>query len=296
MSHDEQLAWEARAGKPAAAAAFAAAVLGFAGWLLYQTVIADAEDGTDGFLAALDENATAFMAAGGLQVASLLLLVPALLYLFRAIRYRRPELKQTAAVLAVLGAVGFAITTVIQQLALLDVARDFFPFDIPDDLSGLTGDDYAEAVDPEKAAEERVRDKVTPALLGLGQGATFALAFAVVMIAVNAMRVGLLSRFMGVLGVGMGVMFVIPFGVQPILQLFWLAAVGAIFLDRWPGGRGPAWQTGEPIPWPGSGEQREEIERRRAEREGAEAPEPEPEPEPAPQTTRTSRKRKKKRR
>jgi hypothetical protein len=172
----------------------------------------------------------------------------------------------------------------------VDVARDFFPFEIPDGFEDLTGDEYAEAVDPDKAAEERVRDELSPALQGLGLGATFALAFSVVMLAVNAMRVGLLSRFMGVLGIGMGVMFVIPFGVQPILQLFWLAALAAMFIGRWPGGRGPAWETGEPIPWPSGG-------RQRGEPEPALQPEPEPEPEPDPQTPRpASRKRKRKRR
>jgi hypothetical protein len=110
------------------------------------------------------------------------------------------------------------------------------------------------------------------------------------------MRAGLLSRFMGILGIFVGVLLVIPLGVQ-ILQLFWFAALGLLFLDRWPGGRGPAWQTAEAIPWPGAAEQREEIERRRAEREGiVEAP-PETEPEveagdPRP----TSRKRRKKKR
>jgi hypothetical protein len=80
-----------------------------------------------------------------------------------------------------------------------------------------------------------------------------------------------------------------------ILQLFWFAALGMLFLDRWPGGRGPAWQTGEAIPWPGAAEQREEIERRRAEREGLiEAP-PEPEAEAAEPRPKSRKRRKKQR-
>ncbi|MDQ3992517.1 MAG: DUF4386 family protein, partial [Actinomycetota bacterium] len=276
MSHDEQLAWEARAGKPAAIVAFAAAVLGFAGYVLSQTIIASSDDGADGFLKEVDERSSDFIAAGALQAASFLLLIAPLLYLFRASRHRRPELSPTAAVLLVLGALTLAVMTVVQQFKLLDIARDFFPFEIPDDAGELRGDAYAEAVDPEEAAEERISDELGAVVPGFIAGGTLALAFAVVMISVNSMRVGLLSRFMGVLGIGVGVMLVIPFGVQPILQLFWLGAVAAILLDRWPGGRGPAWQTGEAIPWPGAAEQREEIERRRAERE----PEPEPEPEP----------------
>jgi hypothetical protein len=111
------------------------------------------------------------------------------------------------------------------------------------------------------------------------------------MIALNAMRAGLLSRFMGILGIFVGILLVIPLGI-PILQLFWFGALGLLLLNRWPGGRGPAWQTGEAMPWPGAAEQREEIERRRAEREGVQEPPAESEPE---EERPASRKRRKKR-
>ena len=291
MSTEEQLAWEARAGKPAAIAAFAAGVIGFTSWLLYQSAISDRDDGTDGFLKAISDDPSTFITSGVLQSIGLLLLIPPLVYFARAIRARRPEFSQAATILVVLGALGFAISTVVQQLVLRDVADDFFPFQIPDDASSLSGDAYAEAVDPEKAAEEAIRDDLPPVVSGLGLGATFALAFAIVMIAMNAMRVGLLSRFMGVLGIGMGVMLILPLGVQPLLQLYWLSALGFLFLGRWPsGGRGPAWETGEPIPWPSAADRRAPPEE--------EAGEPERTPEPAePESPKpASRKRKKKRR
>jgi hypothetical protein len=56
---------------------------------------------------------------------------------------------------------------------------------------------------------------------------------------------------MGILGVIVGVLLVIPILGPPIVQFFWLVALALIFLDRWPGGgRGPAWESGEAIPWP----------------------------------------------
>ena len=290
MTSDEQLAWEARAGKPAAIAAFGAGLIAFGAWAMYQSAIADREDGTDGFLKAINEDPSTFVTSGILQAIGFLLLIPPLLFLARAIRARRQEFSQTATVLVILGALGFAISTVVQQLVLKSVADDFFPFQIPDDVSNLSGDAYAEAVDPEKAAEEAIRDDLPPVVSGLGLGATFALAFAIVMIAMNAMRTGLLSRFMGILGIAMGVMLILPLGIQPLLQLFWLSALGLLFLGRWPGaGRGPAWETGEPIPWPSAADRLAPPEQ---------AAEPEPEPEPAePETPRrASRKRKKKRR
>jgi hypothetical protein len=103
------------------------------------------------------------------------------------------------------------------------------------------------------------------------------------------MRAGLLSRFMGVLGVILGALFVLPLIASPIIQLFWLIALGALFMNIWPGGgRGPAWETGEAVPWPAA------HERYIEDADG----EPEPEPEPAAVTTaqRSSRKRKKKKR
>ena len=32
--------------------------------------------------------------------------------------------------------------------------------------------------------------------------------------------------------------------------MFWTVALGVLFLDRWPNGRGPAWSVVEAIPWP----------------------------------------------
>ena len=277
MSHDEQLAWEARAGKPVAVASFGAAVAAIAAGVYLPLALSNSEDGADGLLQSADLEPSDFVVAGVLQALGLLLLVPALLYLFRATRYRNQQVMPAAAVLAVLGAVTLAVITVLRQLELIDIAHGFFP-------------EKADVPDVEQAAEDHIEDELSPALQGIGLGGSIALAFAVIMIALNAMRAGLISRFMGILGIFVGVVLVIPLGVQ-ILQLFWFAALGLLFLDRWPGGRGPAWQTGEAIPWPGAAAQREEIERRREEREPPEEPEPEPEtPRPA------SRKRRKKRR
>jgi hypothetical protein len=88
----------------------------------------------------------------------------------------------------------------------------------------------------------------------------------VILIANHARRVGLMSNFIGILGIIVGVLMVLPiFGSLPIVQLFWFGALAALFLDRWPGGRGPAWETGEADPWPTAQEIREQ---RDAEAEG----------------------------
>jgi hypothetical protein len=246
--------------------------------LYLNVALSDRESGADGALRSADQESSDFIVQGVLQGIGLLLLIPVLLYLFRAARYRRPQTPPAAAVLAVLGGVTLAAGTVLRQLEIIDIAHDFFP------------EEAAKANDVEEEAEDFIRDNLSPALQGVSLGGALALAISMVMISLNAMRAGLLSRFMGILGIFVGVFLVIPLGL-PIVQLFWFAALGMLFLDRWPGGRGPAWETGEDIPWPSAADAR--LER-------AEEPEPEPEPEAAPKAEPSeprpaSRKRKKRR-
>src|SRR5205823_7093693 len=104
----------------------------------------------------------------------------------------------------------------------------------------------AGSVKTNKHAEDVLRNATT-AVAGLSLAASIATGLGTVLVSLNAMRAGLLSRFMGVLGIILGVLFVLPLIASPIIQLFWLLALGLLFLGNWPGaGRGPAWETGEP--------------------------------------------------
>src|SRR5205085_709752 len=116
-------------------------------------------------------------------------------------------------------------------------------------------DDFARGtIHTKKHADDVIRHG-TQALSGAFFAARVMLGFGFGMIALNAMRAGLLSRFMGVLGVILGALFALPILPAPPLQIFWLAAVGFLFSGRWPGyGRGPAWDSGEEIPWPSAAE------------------------------------------
>jgi hypothetical protein len=125
--------------------------------------------------------------------------------------------------------------------------------------------------------------------------ASLALGLGWVVICLNAMRVGLLTRFMGVLGIICGALIVLPIlSPLPIVQTFWLGAMALLLLGRWPNGVPPAWSTGEATPWPSQQEAREARRR---------AAEPDPEPDPEPETPSgdgrahpSSRKKKRKRR
>jgi hypothetical protein len=103
--------------------------------------------------------------------------------------------------------------------------------------------------------------------------ASLALGLGWVVICLNAMRVGLLTRFMGVLGIICGALIVLPIlSPLPIVQTFWLGAMALLLLGRWPNGVPPAWKTGEAQPWPSQQEVRDARRR-------AAAPESEPAPE-----------------
>jgi hypothetical protein len=90
--------------------------------------------------------------------------------------------------------------------------------------------------------------------------------------------------------------------VANVLMAFWLGAAGSLFLGNWPGGRGPAWESGEPDPWPTAAERRglapSPEDDPGAGTSGAAnggGPSTPPEPEPMPDRP-SSRKRKRKRR
>jgi len=120
-----------------------------------------------------------------------------------------------------------------------------------------------------------------------------------VMVSLSAMRVGLLTKFLGYLGIIAGVLTIIPLVPIPIVEAYWLLALAYLFSGRWPSGVPPAWSSGRAEPWPRA--QRGERQARQPlfGRRGAPAPEPAAEPvgAPTPGSTRsTTPKRKRKRR
>ena len=94
---------------------------------------------------------------------------------------------------------------------------------------------------------------------------SFALLFGLAVTSLNAMRVGLLTRFMGILGMIVAATFLLPLDQLGIIRSLWLRALGALLLGRWPSGVPPAWSTGEAVPWPTQQDAREARARARAE-------------------------------
>ena len=104
------------------------------------------------------------------------------------------------------------------------------------------------------------------------------------LVSLNAMRTGLLTRFMGALGIVVGIFQIIAVGGSlPLVQTFWLVVLAVLFAGRRPGGDPPAWRTGKAEPWPTA---QEAAAARRASQETAAPAEPEPDPEPEPEPVR----------
>ena len=235
MADEAQLQWEKRAGRPAAAAAFAAGALLVAGAVVRQGVALTGRPGDSReLLRAVEEEPSALVASGILQGLSFLALGAVLWYLFKATRSRRGELPGWLLPVIVVGPLLFAAAGVAGDLARVDAADEF----------------AASGAPVEERADDLLEERSGVAT-ALGLAGTLGLSFALVFVSINAMRVGLLSRFMGVLGAIVGALYVLPLLTGPYpVELFWVLALGVLFLGRWPGGRGPAWETGEAIPWP----------------------------------------------
>ena len=90
------------------------------------------------------------------------------------------------------------------------------------------------------------------------------LAVGFVMVSLNAMRVGLLTRFLGFLGIIGGVLTLFVITPVPIVQFYWLAAVAYLFTGRWPSGVPPAGRSGRAERWPSAQQARQQQARARA--------------------------------
>jgi hypothetical protein len=304
---EDHLAWEARQRTPAAIAAAVAGVFIFMGTVWRGLALSDLP--RNGILEAIDL-ATRPGAIGGAeslkvdtyevfddQAASVLgssvvvsigylALGWALTFLAVAARARRPEMPRLLVYLPLTAGILQALATLLSAFATNRAISDF-----------LSGDRTVDTADDVTTSGVGVFAQL------IGLPGALGLALALVLVGLNAMRVGLLTRFMGVLAIITGVLQILPFGGPlPVIQSFWLVMLALLISGRWAGGHPPAWRTGNAEPWPSSAEVREQRRRAAAERRGEvyEPPEPqEREPSPVtagPSPSASARKRKRKRR
>jgi hypothetical protein len=259
---------EERERLPAAIAAIASGGLALVGFVLLQTAGRNRPNNDPGKVLHYNDHAAQILA--GNVVVSLAALASgyALLYLYKATKGRRPQTINAARVCAIAGPVILAITQIAVQVVLLRKAHDF----------ATTGSQTYEG------AKHILDDGTITALASIALAGQLALGFAFVIISLNSMRAGLLTRFMGILGIIVGVLLVLPVAPSPIVQTVWLISLGFLFLGRWPNGVPPAWSSGEETPWPSQQELRERAQAEKAAERGEDLLEPgdDDEREPAP--------------
>lgn len=205
-----------------------------------------------GQLRHIGENQLEYAAGPLLSALGALFIFVVLAFLYRATRARGGQLSQVALIAIAVGAVTYAVGT-----GVVGVVRVIEGGNLAADA---TNSDALDAIGSGPIVAGTILQ-----LLG-----SLSLGFAFVLVALHAMRVGLLTRFMGILGMIAGATFVLPLDQQGIIRAFWLGAVGFLIAGRWPSPV-PAWTSGEAEPWPSAREARDA----RAAARGGPAPAPE---------------------
>jgi hypothetical protein len=167
-----------------------------------------------------------------------------LLLLVDATRFRRPGSWSGTRPLVLFGGVAVALVSIGHQIlsAILThrfaIGHDFSNHAVDNALTKGTANEISDYLD---------------LVAGL------ALAVGMITAMVNAMRVGLLARWVGVLGIFTGVLIFLPIGGETleVVPAFWLVAMGLLYAERWPNGDPPAWASGESRPWPSRVAQRD---------------------------------------
>ncbi len=191
----------------------------------------------------ISHHAFPLIAGGALAAIGFGALTLVLLVLVDATRFRRPQSFRAARSLVLFGGSGAALVSVARQV-----------------IGAVQTHAFAVSSDHSIHAAEQALTTGSANVLAdyVGLLATFALTVGMIATMINALRVGLLVRWMAFLGMFAAILIAFPFGGEEleIVQAFWMVMIGVMFSDRWPKGLPPAWPTGEAQPWPSQGELR----------------------------------------
>lgn len=233
------LAWEERWALPVALAALLAVLLSVAGTVLLAKAIGGS-NGEAEYLRQVDQHRADQLVASILQAIGAALLAAPLVYLFRADQARSPKVRGQLIGLIVVAPIFIALFNVLVGVSTLHAATDF----VGKAIAGTS--DHADEV-----AKESI-DNAPLQALAAGFGIAGRLGFIVAMFysCLYGLRTGLLTRFWGSLGMALAaVSFLFP-----QFAVLWFIYLGLLIAGWIPGGRPPAWASGEAIPWPSPGE------------------------------------------
>lgn len=279
MGKQGVLAWEKRWAVPVAIATLLAVVLLIASSAASQV----SGDNPAEALRSVDEHHGSVVLSGILQAVGFLLMMAPLYYLFRAAKARAPRMRTQMVGLVLVAPLFLAVSSGLTIGARSEAADEFVAGEAKStlapkeakekcasDLKDEGANDFREEFEPKQgktptAACERLKTEedeaenaigeagLAPLVSGLGLAGGLAFVVAFLYTSLWAMRVGLLSRFWGSLGMVAGIAFLL--GPLFVVALVWLVYFGAMLIGKVPGGKPPAWEAGEAVPWPTPGEQ-----------------------------------------
>ncbi|WP_372788650.1 DUF4386 family protein [Paraconexibacter sp.] len=182
--------------------------------------------------------------SGGGQVAALvlrslglLLVIAIAVFFYRAIKGRNPAHSGLIAVAGSVSAVIIVACTVYTFFQVRDIGREFV------DSGPRTLDRAQDLLEAGRQESTRRVVNVVQGLAGLAFGVWVSLT------SLEAMRVGLLTRFLGVFGIGAGLASAVGIPVAPALFIAWIGSLATLAVGYWPGGRPPAWDSGRAVSW-----------------------------------------------
>ncbi|HET9153167.1 MAG TPA: hypothetical protein VFN85_03530 [Solirubrobacterales bacterium] len=249
---------EARWALPAALAAFLAVLL----IILQGFVSSVSGSGEADALRSVDVHTGNVTLTSLMPALAFLLFAIPLVYLFRAVRARSERVQPAMVALLIAAPLLVAVGTVLYGQARIEAAEHFVAGEAKPTISAKEAKEKCEGEKPLAACEKEKREddaathaisdaSLTPAATIVSLAGGLLLAIGLFYTCLWAMRLGLLSRFWGSLGMALGIAVLIGFVIFAIVWFFYL---GLLFLGFLPGGRPPAWEEGKAVPWQTPGE------------------------------------------
>jgi hypothetical protein len=238
---------EARWSLPAGLATLAAVALVIAA-IVVATQGVGGSSGDSELLRNVDAHRSSQLISSILQAIGVGLLAAPLLYLFRAAEARSSTMRGQLVGVIVAAPLFLAALAILSGLSTLHAASDFVGNEVPRLLAkgvALNSDHANEA-----ASDAISNAPLRPLAAGFGLAGQLGFVVAMFYTAMHAMRTGLLTRFWGSLGMALGAVSFIFFQ----FALLWFVYIGLLIAGWVPGGRPPAWRSGEAEPWPTPGE------------------------------------------
>lgn len=285
MRTQRVLEWERRWRAPVAVATLLAVAL-----LIASSIASEVSgEGAAEILRSVEQHKGSVALSGAFQAAGFLLMAAPLFFLFRAARARSERMRPQLVGLVLVAPLFLAVSSGLTIGARGEAADQFVAGEAKSTLSAEEAKekcesdrkdegakDFAEENEARKgesplAACERRKTEddeaenaigeasLAPIVSGLGLAGGLAFVVSFFYASLWAMRTGLLTRFWGSLGMAAGIAFLL--GPLFVVALVWLLYFALLLFGKVPGGRPPAWEAGEAIPWPTPGEQAaEELE------------------------------------